>query len=323
MNSTALVNTAAGTLCPLSTRAAATSSMRSILSMPLCSLMRTSLARSIFASFSILDGHHSRQIEPVNLLCYHRVGMEQSHIRNFCIVAHIDHGKSTLADRLLEMTGTISQRAMQEQVLDTMELEREKGVTIKAKAVRMLYRAADGQEYELNLIDTPGHVDFTYEVSRALAACEGALLVVDAAQGIQAQTLAHTYLALEHNLTVIPVINKIDLPNAEPERVAREREAAIGFAPGEMLYTSAKEGTGTREVLEAVVKRLRAPQGRADAPLRALIFDSKYDSYKGVIAYVRVVDGSLAAGQALWLAGEHTGGGPPRGGGLRAEVGGG
>jgi GTP-binding protein LepA len=228
--------------------------------------------------------------------------MEQSHIRNFCIVAHIDHGKSTLADRLLEMTGTISPRAMQEQVLDTMELEREKGVTIKAKAVRMLYRAADGQEYELNLIDTPGHVDFTYEVSRALAACEGALLVVDAAQGIQAQTLAHTYLALEHNLTVIPVINKIDLPNAEPERVARELEAAIGFAPAEMLYTSAKEGTGTGEVLEAVVKRLRPPQGHADAPLRALIFDSKYDSYKGVIAYVRVVDGSLAAGQPLWLA---------------------
>ncbi len=231
--------------------------------------------------------------------------MDQAHIRNFCIVAHIDHGKSTLADRLLEMTGTISQRAMQEQVLDTMELEREKGVTIKSKAVRMLYRAADGEEYELNLIDTPGHVDFTYEVSRALAACEGALLVVDAAQGIQAQTLAHTYLALEHNLTVIPVINKIDLPNAEPERVARELEAAIGFAPGEVLYTSAKEGTGTREVLEAVVKRLRAPQGRADAPLRALIFDSKYDPYKGVIAYVRVVDGSLAAGQALWLVGEH------------------
>ncbi len=231
--------------------------------------------------------------------------MDQAHIRNFCIVAHIDHGKSTLADRLLEMTGTISQRAMQEQVLDTMELEREKGVTIKSKAVRMLYRAADGEEYELNLIDTPGHVDFTYEVSRALAACEGALLVVDAAQGIQAQTLAHTYLALEHNLTVIPVINKIDLPNAEPERVARELEAAIGFAPGEVLYTSAKEGTGTREVLEAVVKRLRAPQGRADAPLRALIFDSKYDPYKGVIVYVRVVDGSLAAGQALWLVGEH------------------
>jgi len=228
--------------------------------------------------------------------------MDQSHIRNFCIIAHIDHGKSTLADRLLEATGTISPRDMQEQVLDTMDLEREKGVTIKAKAVRMLYRAADGEEYELNLIDTPGHVDFTYEVSRALAACEGALLVVDAAQGIQAQTLAHTYLALEHNLTVIPVINKIDLPNAEPERVAQEIEAAIGFSIEEMLYTSAKEGTGTADVLEAVMKRLRAPQGHVDAPLRALIFDSKYDSYKGVIAYVRVVDGSLAAGERLWLA---------------------
>ena len=228
--------------------------------------------------------------------------MDQSHIRNFCIIAHIDHGKSTLADRLLEATGTISPRDMQEQVLDTMDLEREKGVTIKAKAVRMLYRAADGEEYELNLIDTPGHVDFTYEVSRALAACEGALLVVDAAQSIQAQTLAHTYLALEHNLTVIPVINKIDLPNAEPERVAQEIEAAIGFSIEEMLYTSAKEGTGTADVLEAVMKRLRAPQGHVDAPLRALIFDSKYDSYKGVIAYVRVVDGSLAAGERLWLA---------------------
>jgi GTP-binding protein LepA len=227
--------------------------------------------------------------------------MEQVRIRNFCIIAHIDHGKSTLADRLLEMTGTIDARAMAEQVLDTMDLEREKGVTIKAKAVRMTYRAADAGEYELNLIDTPGHVDFAYEVSRSLAACEGALLVVDASQGIQAQTLANVYAALEHDLTLIPVINKIDLPNARPEQVAGELEQAIGFGRDEMIFASAKEGTGTKEVLEAVVGRLRPPAGDATAPLRALIFDSKYDPYKGVVVYVRVVDGSLPRTRPLRL----------------------
>ncbi len=227
--------------------------------------------------------------------------MNQSFIRNFCIIAHIDHGKSTLADRLLEMTGTIGPREMAEQVLDTMDLEREKGVTIKAKAVRMTYRAADGQEYELNLIDTPGHVDFSYEVSRALAACEGALLVVDATQGIQAQTLANVYAALEHDLTLIPVINKIDLPNAQPEQVADELVQALGFDRDEMIFTSAKEGTGTAEVLEAIVGRLGPPAGDAVAPLRALIFDSKYDPYKGVVAYVRVVDGSLPRTRPLRL----------------------
>jgi GTP-binding protein LepA len=227
--------------------------------------------------------------------------MEQARIRNFCIIAHIDHGKSTLADRLLEATGTLAAREMGEQVLDQMDLEREKGVTIKAKAVRMLYRARDGLDYELNLIDTPGHVDFAYEVSRALAACEGALLVVDAAQGVQAQTMANVYAALEHDLTIVPVINKIDLPSADPEGVAADLAGALGFAAEGMIYASAKEGAGTEEVLEAVVQRIPPPRGAEAAPLRALIFDSKYDPYKGVLAYVRVMEGEMPQGRRLRL----------------------
>jgi len=225
--------------------------------------------------------------------------MEQSRIRNFCIIAHIDHGKSTLADRLLELTSTISARDMREQVLDQMDLERERGITIKAHSVRMLYGADDGMEYQLNLIDTPGHVDFSYEVSRSLAACEGAVLVVDAAQGIQAQTLANVYLAQEHDLVLIPVINKIDLPNAEPEKVAQELESVIGFSQDEIIFASAKEGIGARDVLEAVIRRIPSPQGKAEGPLRALVFDSKYDPYKGVVAYLRVVDGVVSVEKRL------------------------
>ena len=232
--------------------------------------------------------------------------METAHIRNFCIIAHIDHGKSTLADRLLEHTGTVDPRNMTAQFLDTMDIERERGITIKGKAVRMSHTHSDGETYQLNLIDTPGHVDFGYEVSRALAACEGALLVVDASQGAQAQTLANAYLALGHDLHIIPVINKIDLPAAEPERVADEMVQVFGFDREELVFCSAKDGSGVDELLAAVVERVPPPKLVDGAPLRALVFDSEYDSYKGVIAYVRVIDGKVKRGDRIRMLGART-----------------
>ena len=221
--------------------------------------------------------------------------MSTKKIRNFCIIAHIDHGKSTIADRLIEYTGTLQKREMEAQVLDSMDLERERGITIKAQSVRILYKAQDGEEYILNLIDTPGHVDFSYEVSRSLAACEGALLVVDAAQGVEAQTLANVYLALEHDLEIIPVINKIDLPSADPERVKHEIEDIIGLDASEAVLCSAKSGIGIPDILEAIVNKVPAPPDKSDEPTRALIFDSRFDAYKGAIAYVRVKEGTIKA----------------------------
>lgn len=225
--------------------------------------------------------------------------MATKYIRNFSIIAHIDHGKSTLADRLLEMTGTVTQREMEEQLLDTMDLERERGITIKAQSARLLYTAGDGHEYTLNLIDTPGHVDFNYEVSRSLAACEGALLIVDATQGVEAQTLANVYLALEHDLEIIPIINKVDLPSADPERVCREIEDIIGLDTTDAIMVSAKTGQGVDRVLEAIVEKIPAPRDKSGKPLRALIFDSHFDPYKGAIANIRIMEGAVKTGDTI------------------------
>ena len=225
--------------------------------------------------------------------------IKQSNIRNFCIIAHIDHGKSTLADRIIEKTGLLTSREMQEQVLDNMELERERGITIKSQAVRTIYRAEDGEEYIFNLIDTPGHVDFNYEVSRALAACDGAVLVVDAAQGIEAQTLANVYLALDHDLEVFPVINKIDLPSAEPERVKEEIEDVIGLDAEDAPLISAKNGLNIEQVLEQIVKKIPAPSGSLENPLQALIFDSVFNSFRGIIAYFKIENGVIRKGDKV------------------------